>query len=161
MVITRNVDLSVGSIMALTAYLTGRLFIDQPGLPIVAVAVRVERPRSRPTIAAFPEARTTIIVSPMPRPNPRTSEAAMPGTGIDVLMGVGGSPEAVITAADTADVQLATLAYGVGNWHFYNGRVQKALEVWNRILAQKDQWPAFGYLAAEAELARLASGNGL
>jgi rhamnose transport system permease protein len=36
-VITRNVDLSVGSVMALTAYLTGRLFIDQPGLPIVAV----------------------------------------------------------------------------------------------------------------------------
>lgn len=38
-VITRNVDLSVGSIMALTAYLTGRLFIDQPGLPVVAVFV--------------------------------------------------------------------------------------------------------------------------
>lgn len=36
-IITRNVDLSVGSVMALTAYLTGRLFIDQPGLPIVAV----------------------------------------------------------------------------------------------------------------------------
>ena len=30
-IITRNVDLSVGSVMALTAYLTGRLFIDQPG----------------------------------------------------------------------------------------------------------------------------------
>ena len=36
-VITRNVDLSVGSVMALSAYLTGRLFIDQPGIPIVAV----------------------------------------------------------------------------------------------------------------------------
>ena len=36
-IITRNVDLSVGSVLALTAYLTGRLFIDQPGLPIVAV----------------------------------------------------------------------------------------------------------------------------
>ena len=36
-IITRNVDLSVGSVMALTAYLTGRLFIDQPGLPIIAV----------------------------------------------------------------------------------------------------------------------------
>ena len=32
-IITRNVDLSVGSILALTAYLTGRLFIDHPGLP--------------------------------------------------------------------------------------------------------------------------------
>jgi rhamnose transport system permease protein len=36
-IITRNVDLSVGSVMGLTAYLTGRLFIDQPGLPIIAV----------------------------------------------------------------------------------------------------------------------------
>ena len=36
-VITRNVDLSVGSVMALTAYLTGRLFVEQPGLPVVVV----------------------------------------------------------------------------------------------------------------------------
>jgi rhamnose transport system permease protein len=36
-IITRNVDLSVGSILALTAYLTGKLFIDYPGLPIVVV----------------------------------------------------------------------------------------------------------------------------
>jgi rhamnose transport system permease protein len=38
-IISRNVDLSVGSVMGLTAYLTGRLFIEQPGLPIVAVFV--------------------------------------------------------------------------------------------------------------------------
>jgi len=36
-VITRNVDLSVGSVVGLTAYLTGRLFIDVPGLPLVVV----------------------------------------------------------------------------------------------------------------------------
>jgi rhamnose transport system permease protein len=36
-IITRNVDLSVGSILAFTAVLTGKLFIDQPGLPIVVV----------------------------------------------------------------------------------------------------------------------------
>ena len=36
-IITRNVDLSVGSVMALTAYLTGRLFIEQPNIPIVVV----------------------------------------------------------------------------------------------------------------------------
>ena len=36
-IITRNVDLSVGSVVGLTAYLTGRLFIDVPGIPIVAV----------------------------------------------------------------------------------------------------------------------------
>jgi rhamnose transport system permease protein len=38
-IITRNVDLSVGSVLALTAYLTGRLFIDLPGIPVVAVFV--------------------------------------------------------------------------------------------------------------------------
>jgi len=38
-IITRNVDLSVGSILGLTAYLTGKLFSDHPNLPIVAVFV--------------------------------------------------------------------------------------------------------------------------
>ena len=36
-IITRNVDLSVGSILGLTAYLTGKLFVDYPGIPIWAV----------------------------------------------------------------------------------------------------------------------------
>lgn len=36
-IITRNVDLSVGSVLGLSAYLTGRLFIDLQGIPIVAV----------------------------------------------------------------------------------------------------------------------------
>jgi len=36
-IITRNVDLSVGSILGLTAYLTGRLFVDVPGIPLPMV----------------------------------------------------------------------------------------------------------------------------
>jgi rhamnose transport system permease protein len=36
-IITRSVDLSVGSVLGLTAYLTGRLFIDVPGIPVLAV----------------------------------------------------------------------------------------------------------------------------
>ncbi|WP_439593735.1 ABC transporter permease [Microbacterium sp.] len=36
-IITRNVDLSVGSIVGLTAYFTGRLFIDIEGIPIIFV----------------------------------------------------------------------------------------------------------------------------
>lgn len=36
-IITRNVDLSVGSVLGLTAYLVGRLFIDMPGIPIAVV----------------------------------------------------------------------------------------------------------------------------
>jgi len=38
-IITRNVDLSVGSIFGLTAYLTGRMFIDIPGIPLIAVFI--------------------------------------------------------------------------------------------------------------------------
>jgi rhamnose transport system permease protein len=38
-IITRNVDLSVGSILAITAYLTGRLFLDHPGIPVVLVVL--------------------------------------------------------------------------------------------------------------------------
>ncbi|WP_150461675.1 ABC transporter permease [Nesterenkonia ebinurensis] len=36
-IVTRNVDLSVGSTLAITAYMTGRLFIDFPGIPIPVV----------------------------------------------------------------------------------------------------------------------------
>ena len=36
-IITRSVDLSVGSTLGLTAYLTGSLFVDHPGIPIVGV----------------------------------------------------------------------------------------------------------------------------
>jgi rhamnose transport system permease protein len=38
-IITRNVDLSVGSVLGLTAYLTGRLFVDHPGIPIILVVL--------------------------------------------------------------------------------------------------------------------------
>ena len=36
-IITKSVDLSVGSVLGLTAYLTGRLFIDIPGIPMIVV----------------------------------------------------------------------------------------------------------------------------
>jgi rhamnose transport system permease protein len=36
-IITRNVDLSVGSVLGLTAYLTGKLFLTVPGIPIIVV----------------------------------------------------------------------------------------------------------------------------
>lgn len=51
-------------------------------------------------------------------------------------------------------LQDVTQAYGVGNWHRYNGRRPQADEVFRAIVAAKSQWAAFGYLAAEAELAR-------
>ncbi len=47
----------------------------------------------------------------------------------------------------------ATVAYGVGNWHLYNGDAARAEEIITEIL-RADSWAAFGYLAAEADLAR-------
>ncbi len=47
-----------------------------------------------------------------------------------------------------------TTAYGVGAWHLIEGRPQQAEAVFRRIVAARSQWPAFGYLAAEGELAR-------
>ena len=38
-IITRNIDLSVGSIVGLTAYLTGQLFIQVDGIPITVVFI--------------------------------------------------------------------------------------------------------------------------
>jgi tetratricopeptide (TPR) repeat protein len=46
-----------------------------------------------------------------------------------------------------------TIGYGVGNWHLYNGRSGRAYEVFARI-ADTEMWPAFGRIAAEAELTR-------
>jgi dipeptidyl aminopeptidase/acylaminoacyl peptidase/tetratricopeptide (TPR) repeat protein len=47
-----------------------------------------------------------------------------------------------------------TTAYGVANWHLYNGRPAQADEILSRILAAQSQWASFGYLSAEAERVR-------
>ena len=46
------------------------------------------------------------------------------------------------------------VAYGVANWHFYNGRRDQGVQAFLRIL-EGSGWAGFGYLAAEAEMARL------
>lgn len=49
----------------------------------------------------------------------------------------------------------ATVGYGVGNWHLYNGRRAEAEKIFRQIVAG-NQWASFGYIAAEAELTRLS-----
>jgi len=56
-------------------------------------------------------------------------------------------------------VTRATYGYAVGNFHLVNGRTAEARAAFERVVSG-EQWPAFGYIAAEAELARLKqSGN--
>ena len=46
-----------------------------------------------------------------------------------------------------------SVLYGVGNWHLYNGRREKAFEVFRRIVSSQ-QWTSFGFVAAEVDLGR-------
>ncbi len=43
--------------------------------------------------------------------------------------------------------------YGVGNWHFYNGRQDEARAMFERMIAESG-WASFGRIAAESDLAR-------
>ena len=43
--------------------------------------------------------------------------------------------------------------YGVSAWHLYNGRDAEARKLWDSLTSGPD-WPSFGFIAAEAELAR-------
>ena len=43
--------------------------------------------------------------------------------------------------------------YGVGNWHFYNGRRDEAKAMFERMIDESG-WASFGRIAAESDLAR-------
>ncbi|HVS31509.1 MAG TPA: hypothetical protein VMS98_08635 [Thermoanaerobaculia bacterium] len=48
-----------------------------------------------------------------------------------------------------------TIRYGVANWYVYNGDTARARPILERVVTE-GPWPAFGAIAAEAELARLS-----
>lgn len=57
------------------------------------------------------------------------------------------------TAKQSGGTDLATIGYGFGAGRLIDGRKADAVRVFREVIA-KGEWPAFGYLAAEAELAR-------
>jgi len=63
-------------------------------------------------------------------------------------------PEQILTPADTDGTQVATLSYGIGNWYLVRGDTAKA-RAWFGRAVQSGGWPAFGFIASEAELRRL------
>jgi tetratricopeptide (TPR) repeat protein len=66
-------------------------------------------------------------------------------TGADALLG----------SAQAGGLDAVTIGYGVGNWHLYSGRRDRAMQIFRDIVEKHaGQWPAFGYIAAEAEIAR-------
>ena len=63
-------------------------------------------------------------------------------------------PDAVVTPSDTDEVQIATLAYGLGNWYLVRGDKTQA-RVWFERAVQSGGWPGFGFILSELELRRL------
>lgn len=63
-------------------------------------------------------------------------------------------PTAVLERAGEDPVQFATRGYGVANWHLCQGRRKQARRLFERVV-ERGPWPAFGVIAAEAELARV------
>lgn len=66
------------------------------------------------------------------------------------------TPEDLIgPAGDSATLASTTAGYGVGAWYLIEGDTARARDVFERVVSGRSQWAAFGYLAAEAEMARL------
>ncbi len=66
------------------------------------------------------------------------------------------SPDSLLAGdpkSEDYELVMATQGYGVGNWYLYNGDSVKAKEIFEKVVAGK-YFSAFGFIAAEAELAR-------
>jgi tetratricopeptide (TPR) repeat protein len=61
-----------------------------------------------------------------------------------------------LRSSDDPDMALnvATQGYGVGNWFLVEGDAEQAREIFQRIV-EGSSWAAFGFIAAEADLARM------
>ena len=63
-------------------------------------------------------------------------------------------PEALLDPAGADATTIATQGYGVGNYHLVTGDQARARTVFEQVTAGAG-WNAFGYIAAEADLARV------
>ena len=52
------------------------------------------------------------------------------------------------------ELPFVTGAYGIANWHLMEGDTARARALFEQIVATS-QWPAFGFIAAEVDLARM------
>ena len=66
-------------------------------------------------------------------------------------------PDSLFTPADTADVQVATLSYGLGDYLLLQGDTTRARAAFQRSIASGG-WPGFGFIMSEVELRRTARG---
>ncbi len=64
------------------------------------------------------------------------------------------SVEEIFVLDKATDLELATLGFGIGCWYLYNADKDTAKSYFEKIVETK-YWPAFGFIAAEAELSRM------
>ena len=64
---------------------------------------------------------------------------------------------ALLEASTSEALNAVTIGYGVANWHLYHGRKEDARAILANLVDKyaDTQWAGFGYIAAEADLARL------
>lgn len=67
-------------------------------------------------------------------------------------------PDALFAPSDTSDIDVATLSFGLGNWYLVRGDTARARAQFERSI-KSGGWPAFGFIASEAELARMRYGG--
>jgi tetratricopeptide (TPR) repeat protein len=60
----------------------------------------------------------------------------------------------VSSSNEDVELALATQGYGVGNWYLYQGDTTSAIKIFEQVVNGK-HFSAFGFIAAEADLARL------
>jgi tetratricopeptide (TPR) repeat protein len=62
--------------------------------------------------------------------------------------------EKELTTGEDAFSANDAISYGLGNWYLCNGDTTKATQIFEKMVAS-DGWNSFGYIAAEADLARM------
>ena len=60
----------------------------------------------------------------------------------------------ILNLSANSELDAATVGYGIGCWHLHNGQKEKARGFFEKIVTGR-YWPAFGFIAAEAELVRM------
>ena len=76
---------------------------------------------------------------------------------LDLLLlfkGEKAAEEIIDTAKSSNGVGNPTLMYGLGNYYFQQGDIEKAMEIWQETLTGPN-WDAFGFIAAEGEAVRM------
>lgn len=62
--------------------------------------------------------------------------------------------DSLVSSTPREPIRDAATGYGVGAWHYAEGRKSAAVEVWQRVFTGSE-WPAFGYIATEYDLHRI------